>query len=218
MNVALLLCVVLNVEIEMDQTPKLTPRRRLGMRRIVPQSAPSKILVHQTPATPLSTPTPLRENSARVVCQSVPSKRIHKIANASTSDAPSTPLIRKKCRVMVKRLNMTDLPSTHKTDTTTNTPDVPSDSTPVDETDEQISRLENRNKELKNNIKQAEQHESRVNDLKEQIDKWTGGAVKALKLLKSKIQPTQSTASILNHLQIPIEILGDSLPCDEESS
>lgn len=201
----------------MDQTPKATQRKRLGMRRVIPQSAPPKLLV-QSATTPTSNQSALRENMARLGNYTVPSKRLPENANAIAigSGQPSTPLARKRCRVIVKRLHMTDSSSVQNSETVTNATDPPTQFAATKSIDEQICQLEKENENLNADIEAARKHENRIIELESLIAKWKAGAVEAIKRLKLKIQPPQNTTSILNHFNIPIEMFADSLSFDDE--
>lgn len=113
---------------------------------------------------------------------------------------------------MVKKLNMTDLPAAEMNE-------MPGKAKAISKKsiDDQISELEKENDILRADTEAARSHANRVNELETSIETWKAGAVKAITQLKVKVQPPQSTETILNHFKVPIEMFADSLPPDDDN-
>lgn len=209
-------------------TPKATPIKRLGIRRIVPTSAPrSALCASTTPNTKTDNSIQkLSEKQSRLGSYSVPSKKIAVNKNLDTVDCKdSTPISRKKgtvmhrvekkCRIVVKKLNLADSPDVEYSAKIVPTSNDETAVSPNESLVEKIIQLQRDNDVLKSDIESLQKHESDVNRLKQGISKWNVGAKEALKLLKSKLQPTQSATAILNHYSIPLEIFSEIIMEDE---
>lgn len=212
---------------KIDGTPKSKTIKRLGIRRIVPSSAPRPILtVSITPNTNTNKSNQkLNEKHSRLGSYSVPTKKITVNKTADVIDSKdSTPILRtkkklsdgieRKCRVVVKKLNLTELPTVESSSPTKELSDEATGNQSESLVDK-IIQLQRDNDVLKSNIVALQNHESDVNQLKATISKWNVGAKEALELLKSKLQPTQSATTILNHYGIPLEIFNEIIMEDE---
>lgn len=222
-----------------NQTPMATPRKRLGMRRIMPASAPKTVLSSSS-STPqeCAGPSTQRDIKSRLGSYSAPRTLSSTSTTASegkvNNENDSTPIARKRksdtvqpqCYVKVKKLHFTDPPSAQSTkqEAVDTKQEAAASKKPPLFTEgqtikEKIRSLKEDNEAKKNELERIKKHEKDVNQLKDSVKQWKDGATEALKQLKSKLGTPQSVTSILNHLQIPLDMFDmDEFSDDDDAN
>lgn len=179
-------------------TPKSTPRRTLGIRRIVPKSAPYSVpLTNRTIST--LNPSTSKELPA-------------------STGAYSTPVNKQRSKLMLsdskkisKKLDLCHSPERHTENPPIKTSISVVKSPSAKSLDEQIKQIENDLKHKRQQIQDSGKFMTDINQLTASIVTWKAGAVKALQALKERIEPEQTIEVILEHLRIPLDMFDTSL-------
>lgn len=197
------------------------------MRRSMPKSAPRPEPNVMTPTISKERHSDCKDHS-RLGSYSVPTKRLT-VSSVVESDevTDSTPKIKKRSKLLSqgeslpipKKLCLEKSPAVAKTKAT----EIPFPVQNVQKRPnqpktkiEQIAELKADNKKKLEEIASIEKHEADVKRLTASINLWKTGAVKALGLLKAKLEPPQSVATILKHLNVPSDMFDTSSLGDDD--
>lgn len=186
-------------KIAIDGTPSNTPRRTLGIRRRVVNSAPlpSRPIIVE-PASPLKTTGRLpakksiqteshnRQEDNSYATPVIPKRRRPSEATPATVDRTKKTITRKK-------LNLSLETSPERA------PAPPAAKETITDVLSDIERIEAE-------IEVMKSHDQRKRLLNDSIDQWKASALEALQELQGKVEPKQTIAAILDHLKIPHEM------------
>lgn len=208
-----------------SKTPSVTPRMRLGMRRIISASVPktvqSNLSKFETPIQSIQR----RSHKLRLGNYSAPRTQESTEQTAkSSNDNDSTPNVRKRISsgtqgcAMVKKLRFTDSPNDQVPDTAAASSEGHQLFSDDDSMEEKVRKLKENNEAKRIELKSLQNHEQNIEELKMSTKQWRDAGIKALKQLKSKLDPPQSTTSILTYMHISLDLfdMEQFSDCDSE--